>query len=78
MLAAVGTVALPVTVTAGAPWTVAADDYPLYLDVAGVRLRVTGCTAPSGANQTFTTEALPVNIPAGTAVQLWRPAVLGM
>ena len=77
-LATVGTVALPVTVTAGAPWTTAADDYPLYLDVAGVRLRATGCTAPSGAAQTFTTDALPVTIPAGTAVVLWRPAVLGL
>jgi hypothetical protein len=77
-LTTVGTAALPVTVSAGPPWTTAADDYPLYLDVAGVRVRATGVTAPSGANQTFTTDALPVTIPAGTAVQLWRPAVLGL
>lgn len=77
-LATVGTVALAVTVSTGPPWTTAADDYPLYLDVAGVRVRATGCTAPSGANQTFTTDALPVTIPAGMAVQLWRPAVLGL
>ncbi|HLU44861.1 MAG TPA: hypothetical protein VKZ67_07590, partial [Natronosporangium sp.] len=59
-------------------WTTDAGAYPLDVLVSGVRLRV---TAASGASspQTLTVAQAPVNgvvktIPAGSKVELWRPA----
>ena len=77
-LTAAGQSVLTVTVTAGPAWTVNADDYPLYLDVGGIAVRATGCTAPSGAQQTFSIDPMPVTRPAGTRVRLWNPPVYGL
>lgn len=69
---------LVVATTLGDLWTTDADDLPLDIRCAGVRLRVTAISG-SSSPQTFTTPLTPVNgvektIPAGTAVSLWQPA----
>ena len=58
-------------------WTTAADDYPLYLDVGGMRVRATACSG-AGATQTFTVDALPEAVALNTTVDVWDPPVLGL
>ncbi|MCG3757368.1 hypothetical protein [Amycolatopsis sp. Poz14] len=77
-----GTTSLAVQSPGGIPpWTTRPDDYPLALDVGGLRVRATACTAPAPGpdqEQTFTVDPLPVSKPAGTAVDVWDPPVLGL
>jgi hypothetical protein len=77
-IASAGQTALTVTVTAGPFWTTRADDYPLTLDVGAVQVRATACSAPSGAQQTFTVDPMPVTRPAGVPVVLWNAPVFGL
>ncbi|MET7989856.1 hypothetical protein ABZU76_02995 [Amycolatopsis sp. NPDC005232] len=74
----VGTTSLKVETPSGPLWTTAADDFPLYLSVGGLKVRATACSAATGTQQTFTIDALPVGKPAGTAVEVWDPPVLGL
>lgn len=60
------------------PWTEVADDFPLYIEVAGAKYTCTGI-ATSGATQRLTvSEAIPDSIPIGTPVTVWSPPVLGL
>ena len=86
-LTAAGQSTLIVDVTAGPAWTTNANpstgDYPLYLDVGAVRVRALSCSAPGSSGdpanrQRFTIDPMPVTRPAGVAVRLWQPAVLGL
>jgi len=61
----------------GLVWTTDSDDYPLYLNVGGVQVRATACAGASSP-QTFTVDALPVDRPAGAAVSVWNPPVIGL
>lgn len=76
-LIAAGQSVLSVATSSGPLWTTTADDFPLYLDVGGVRVRATACTGTSSP-QTFTVDAMPVDKPATTPVKLWRQPVLGL
>lgn len=63
--------------TGGALWSEIASGFDIR--VAGVRLRVTAVSAPTGSVQTLTVDQAPINgiartIPAGTRVELWAPA----
>lgn len=72
--AAPGATSLVVETTAGPVWTQAADDYPQYLSVGGIRVRATACTG-AASPQTFTVDPLPTGIPGLIDVQVWDPAV---
>lgn len=61
---------------AGTIWTTDSLDYPMDLDVGGVRLTATACS-DSVSPQTMTIDAAPVARTSGVPVQLWRPPVLG-
>lgn len=77
-IAAAGATTISVAVTAGPLWTVKADDFPLDLDLGAIKVTATACTG-SASPQTFTLSTpMPVTRPAGTAVQLWNPPVLGL
>lgn len=56
-------------------WTTVADDYPLYLEVDGLKVRATACTG-SGRTQTFTVDALAVGRALGSSVNVWNLPVL--
>jgi hypothetical protein len=77
-IATAGQTALTVTVGPGPFWTTNPDDYPLTLDVGAVAVRATACTAPSGQQQTFTVDPMPVTRPAGVPVVLWNAPVFGL
>src|SRR5690606_7550599 len=55
-------------ISTGPVWTTDPDDYPMYLDIGGVRVRCTGSLPPSGNFQNLIVDPLPVPIPAGTPV----------
>jgi hypothetical protein len=57
-------------------WTTAAGDYPIDLDVGGVKLTATAC-ADVKSPQTMTISAAPVARNSGVPVKLWVPPVLG-
>lgn len=68
---------MSVTAVPGPLWSTTAT-FPLDIQAAGVRLRVTAISGVSSP-QTFTVEQVPVNgiektIPAGTPISLWQPA----
>ncbi|ANN16258.1 hypothetical protein SD37_11780 [Amycolatopsis orientalis] len=73
--AAAGATSLSVATPSGPLWTTIADDFPLYLDVGGIKVRATGCTGTSSP-QTFTVDALPAARAAGTPVSVWHLPVL--
>lgn len=75
-LANAGATSLSVATPSGPLWSTVADDYPLYLDVAGVQVRATACTG-AASPQTFTVDALPVARAAGLSVSVWHLPVLG-
>lgn len=76
--AAAAAVSLSVATTAGGLlWTTAADDYPLYLDVGGIKVRATACSGTSSP-QTMTVDALPIARAAALPVALWDPRPLGL
>ena len=72
-----GATSLQVSTTAGAIWTTDSDDYPLVLDVGGIPVRVTACSGGSSP-QTMTCDPLSTARPAGVAISLWEPRVVGM
>lgn len=59
----------------GTTWTTTASDYPLDLDVGGVKITATACT-DAISPQTMTINAAPVARTGGVPVQLWRPPTL--
>lgn len=61
----------------GPLWTTDSDDYPLLLDVGGVRVRATACS-DSTSPQVMTVDALPVARASGTAVKVWDPPALAL
>lgn len=73
--AAAGALSLSVATPSGPLWTTAADDYPRYVDVGGIRVRATACSGASSP-QTFTVDALPVARAAGLSVSAWHAPVL--
>ncbi|MFD6072816.1 hypothetical protein [Amycolatopsis lurida] len=75
-LANAGATSLSVATPSGPLWTTASDNYPLYLDVAGVKVRATACSG-AASPQTFTVDALPVARAAGLSVSVWHLPVLG-
>lgn len=74
-LANAGATSLSVATTSGPLWSTVSDDYPLYLDVAGLKVRATACSGASSP-QTFTVDALPVARAAGLSVSVWHLPVL--
>lgn len=71
-----GVTSVSVTTTYGV-WTTAADDYPMYLNVGGVKVRATACSGASSP-QTFTVDALPQTITSGSTVTVFEPTSLGL
>ncbi|MFI6304268.1 hypothetical protein ACIBCH_20550 [Amycolatopsis thailandensis] len=74
-LANAGATSLSVATPSGPLWTTVADDFPLYLDVGGIKVRATACSGASSP-QTFTVDALPVARAAGLPVSVWHLPVL--
>jgi hypothetical protein len=74
-LANAAATSLSVATPSGPLWTTVADDYPMYLDVGGVKVRATACSGASSP-QTFTVDALPVARAAGLSVSVWHLPVL--
>ncbi|HEX5120365.1 MAG TPA: hypothetical protein VFW65_34720 [Pseudonocardiaceae bacterium] len=77
--AAKGATTLSVSTPSGPLWTTVADDYPLFLDVAGIRVKATACSGASSP-QTFTVDATTVTkaLAVGDDVAVWQPMVLGL
>lgn len=73
----VGATSLRVATPSGPLWTVASDDYPLVLDVAGLAVTATACSG-STSPQTFTVQPLTAARHAGDAVDVLHPNVLGL
>jgi hypothetical protein len=75
---------LSVTSTTGLLWGTTADpasSFPFDIEVAGIRLRVTGISGTSSP-QTFTVQrsmdGFDKPLPANSPVRLWRPAVIAL
>lgn len=66
---------LKVYTPSGPLWTTAASDYPMDLNVGGLKVTASACTG-SGTTQTFTVSALAAGRTLGTSVSLWHPPVL--
>lgn len=62
----------------GAPWTTNTDDYPLLLEVGGVKVRATAASGVLPGSRTFTVDPLPTDLASGVPVALWQPPVLGL
>lgn len=75
--AAAGATSLVVSTPSGPKWTTKPDDFPLALNVGGVRVVATACSGTSSP-QTFTVAALPVARAAGLPVSVWAPPALGL
>lgn len=56
-------------------WTTDADDYPMNLDVGGVKITATACS-DGYSPQTMTISAAPVARTSGVPVKLWNPPTL--
>lgn len=76
-LANAGATSLSVATASGPLWTTVADNFPLYLDVGGIKVRATACSGASSP-QTFTVDALPVARAAGLPVSVWHLPVLAL
>jgi len=72
-----GVTSFQVATSGGPLWSTTADDYPLDLEVGGVRVTVTACSGGSSP-QTFTTAGVPRALTAGALVRLYEPAGLGL
>lgn len=70
-----GATSISVTTASGPLWTTTATDYPLDLDIGGVRVTATAC-ADATSPQDMTISAAPVARSAGAPVKLWHPPVL--
>jgi hypothetical protein len=73
--ALVGTTALVVATASGALWTTTSAQFPLDLNVGGLKVTASACSG-STSPQTFTVSALPRTFAVGTTVSLWDPARL--
>jgi hypothetical protein len=75
--ASAGATSLSVSTTSGPLWTTASDDFPLFLNIGGIRVKATNITG-SSSPQTFTVDGTTVtkSLPAGTDVSVWEPTVL--
>jgi hypothetical protein len=74
---AAGATSLSVSTPSGPLWTTAADDFPLNISVAGLKVTVTNITG-AGSPQTFTVNPTTYPLPANAAVTLWKQPVLGL
>ncbi|HEX5404796.1 MAG TPA: hypothetical protein VFX16_21115 [Pseudonocardiaceae bacterium] len=77
--AAVGATSISVETPSGPLWTTAADDFPLFVEIGGIRVTVTAITG-SSSPQTFTVTGSTVTkvLPAGTDVSVWDETVLSI
>lgn len=77
--AAIGATSLSVATASGPLWTRVADDFPFDIDVAGIRVTVTGITGATSP-QTFTVTGATVTkaLAIGDAVAPWRPPALAL
>lgn len=75
--ASVGSTSISVATTSGPLWTTTADDYPLLLDVGGVKVRATACVDGTSP-QVMTVDALPVARSSGAPVKVWAPPALAL
>lgn len=78
--ASAGATSLSVATPAGgALWTTTADDFPLYIEVGGIKVTVTAISGASSP-QTFTVTGATVTkaLASGLDVDVWRPPVLGL
>lgn len=72
-----GATSLQVTTTTGPIWTTVADNYPMDLDVGGIKVTATACSG-AASPQTFTINSLPYSRAAGLPVSLWQQPRLGL
>jgi len=75
--ATAGATSLSVATSSGALWTVDSEEYPLYLNVGGLKVRATACSG-SSSPQTFTVDALAAARSSGAEVALWDPRPIGL
>lgn len=61
---------LSVSTPSGPLWTTVADNFPLNLDVGGIKVVATACSG-SSSPQTFTISPLRLDRASGSAVKLW-------
>jgi hypothetical protein len=75
---ALGASSMTVATNSGPIWSIDADDCPQAVEVAGIPVTVTAIAGASSP-QTFTVEAATVTkeLPAGSAVSVYYPVVLG-
>lgn len=70
-----GATSISVTTNSGPLWTSTANDYPIDLDIGGVKITATACSDPTSP-QTMTISAAPVARSIGAPVKLWQQPVL--
>lgn len=58
-------------------WSTSGGDYPRSVDVGGLEVTVTA-VAGASSPQTFTVDALPYAVTAGSAVSLWHPPTIAL
>lgn len=76
--AAAGATSISVATDSGAAlWTTVSDDFPFWVQVGGLPVRVTACSG-STSPQTMTVDPLPLARSSGAAVALHEPRRLGM
>lgn len=77
--ASAGATSLSVATPSGPLWTTTADDFPLYIEVSGVKVTVTSISGTSSP-QTFTVTGATVTsaLSSGATVKLWHPPVPGL
>jgi len=76
-VAAGGTSATFITPADKQPWTTLAGDYPLWVNIAGIRVKVTAMSGTSSP-QTATLDGTTVtkSLPSGSAVTIWKGGVI--
>lgn len=77
--AAIGATSLSVAINEGDLWSTAVDDFPQVVEIAGIPVTVTAI-AGAASPQTFTVTGSTVTkaLPAGSAVSVYHPVVLGL
>lgn len=72
-----GATSLSLTTNSGPLWTTATDDFPFYLNVGGVKVKVTAISG-SSSPQTATVDSSSViqDLASGSTVSVWNPPVL--
>lgn len=68
---------ISVATPSGPLWTTTADDFPLDLDVGGIKVHATACSG-SSSPQTFTITSLELDRSSGAPVKLWDQRPLGL